>query len=212
MPSTNVNDYPTFREYAARFGADQALWARLGIEWRSDQVCKAARARMKVGERARRGRYGEQVAAEVARATASRAAWETCVREHQRLHAEAEATWAAEKRWTGLKSEIDRRRPTRQPATSTHATVTPAAPWTAAPRPARPAPVTADPLTAHADYLEEQGYPFAAAAERKRIADADHQTRRRQVEAEVARTERQFQTLRRNFGEHYANRHMEDGL
>jgi hypothetical protein len=209
MPSTNVNDYPTFREYAARFGADQALWARLGIEWRTDLACKAARARMRVGERARRGRYGEQLAAEVARATASPAAWAQVAREHERLHAEAEATWAAEKRWTGLKSEINRRRPTRQPATSSRATVTPATPRTPAPRPARPAAVTADPRAAHANYLEEQGYTFAAAAERKRLAEADHQARRRAVEAEVARTQRLFEALARNYGTDYANRYME---
>jgi hypothetical protein len=42
MPSTNVYDYPAFREYAERFGADQASWAKLGIEWRTDDACKEA--------------------------------------------------------------------------------------------------------------------------------------------------------------------------
>jgi hypothetical protein len=205
--SSNVNDYPAYREFAARFGADRALWAKLGIEWRADQACKAARARMTHRDRARRGRYAEQIAIEVQRATASPAAWAEVAREHERLHAEAEARWAAERRWSRLEAEIDRRHSTRQPSTTVRATVTPPRP--APPPSARPTPVAANPLTAHADQLERKGFHFAARDERRRIAEADHQARRREVEEEVARTQRLFETLARSYGTDYASRYLE---
>jgi hypothetical protein len=81
----------------------------------------------------------------------------------------------------------------------------------AAPRPAAPAPVAADPLTKRAARLEREGFVFAAAAERKQLVAADHQARRREVEAEVQKTERLFRTLCRNFGEDYATRYIEGG-
>jgi hypothetical protein len=213
MPSANVNDYPAFREFAARFGPDQASWVKLGIEWRTDEACKAARARMRVGERARPGRYGELLAIEVGRACATRAAWESCAREHERRHAAFEAQLVAERRWTGLRAEIDRRRPnrpTRVPATTIRATVAPTRPAPAA-LPARPVPVVADPRAAHAAHLEAKGFLYAAEAERKRIRDADHQARRRAVEERVAADERLFASLCRNFGDRYAERFMEGG-
>src|SRR5688500_4363439 len=140
MASPNVTDYAAFNEYAARFGPGQASWAKLGIEHRADRACAAERARMTHRDRADRGRYSRQIAAQVARATASRPAWEACVREIERRHADAEAAWAAERRWTGLQAEIERRRPS-PPASNVRAPVAaPAALSPASALPARPVP------------------------------------------------------------------------
>ena len=123
--------------------------------------------------------YGELLALEVARATASPAAWGEA-REHERRHAAAEAEWAAEKHWKGLKSELDRRRLTCSPATTVRATVTPSA---AAPRAAPLAHRAAavGPRETHAAELEQKGLHFTAQAERRAIVEADHGARRRRV-------------------------------
>jgi hypothetical protein len=208
MSRSNVEDYAEFTRRAAE-APGLANDARLTIEWRTDESCRVARARMRVGERARRGRYGELLAVEVARATSSPAAFAAAARETDARLTAAEAQWAAERQWKGLKREIDRRRPTRQPATSGRTTVTPHAP--AAPRPARsPArAAAANPLTAHAEQLEREGLHWAARDERRQIADAEHKARRRRVEAEVARTQKLFEALTRNYGTDYATRYME---
>ena len=100
MPSNNAEEYPAFREYAQRFGADEASWARGGIEWRTEQACKRARAEMRIGERARRGRYAELLVTEVARACSSQFEWQKVVREHQRRLTNYEAELALQKRVT----------------------------------------------------------------------------------------------------------------
>jgi hypothetical protein len=204
MASPNVTDYAAFNDYAARFGADLASWARLGVEHRADLECEAERARATHLDRADRGRYGRLLAVEVARATASRAAWEAVARETEKRHAEAEAVWAAERRWPALQAEIQRRRPGRSPVSSVRADVTPAT-STSTP------PTAIDPFERRVAHLEGEGFHFTARAERRALAQADHAARRRRVEEEVARTERLFQTLARNYGRDYAERYMEEG-
>jgi hypothetical protein len=145
----------------------------------------------------------------VQRACATAAAFAAAARETDARLTAAEAQWAAERQWKGLKREIDRRRLTRQPATSGRTTVTPHAP--AAPRTARsPARAAAvNPLTAHAEQLEREGLHWAARDERRQIADAEHKARRRRVEAEVRQTEQLFRNLRDSYGLDYANRFLE---
>ena len=158
MPSSNVNDYPKFREYAARFGADRALSAKFGVEWRAEQACAAARACMTVGDRARRGRYGEHLEREVLRATSSPGAWAEVAAEADRRFAAAEAERRLRLPWSAPREAIAGRAATRSPAPHIRATITPAPP--AAPAP--PAPAVVDPLLEHADQLEAEGHVFAA--------------------------------------------------
>jgi hypothetical protein len=66
-----------------------------------------------------------------------------------------------------------------------------------------------DPMQRHIAHLEAEGYTFTAERERRSLAAAEHRARRAEVEQEVARTERLFTSLCRNFGEDYATRFME---
>jgi hypothetical protein len=202
---TPPNDYPEFARRAAE-APQLAADARLAIEWRTDEACRAARALMKVGERARRGRYTELLALEVQRACATAATFAAAAREADARLTAAEAQWAAERRWPTPQSAP---RPRSAPASAP--VVLPRRPPADPPRPLQPAATTTDLLTAYADHLEREGFVFAAAAERKRIADADHQARRRAVEEEVASTERIFRRLRDAYGEAAAERYMQEG-
>jgi hypothetical protein len=213
MPSANVEEYPGFREYARRYGADEASWARGGIEWRAEQECKAARVRMRIGERARRGRYAELLALEVARACGSRLEWQKVVREHERRITDFEAELTVQRKWPALKTEM-RKRATR-PAQST----TPTAPTplrrrttpapTPAPAPALP-PAAKHPDLVEADRAEARGDVFTASQLRRQVAEVDHAARRRRVEERVRRDEIMFQRLRDAFGERAAERAMGD--
>lgn len=143
------------------------------------------------------------MAVEVGVATASRAAWEAVAGEAERYLTEGEAALKAERRWPSLQAEIERRRTTRPPVTGRPSvpatpvrqpTRSAAAPLTAPVTP-QPSAAAVHPIERHAAQLEAEGFHFAAQAERRQLAEADHQARRRLVEEEVARTERLFQTL-----------------
>jgi hypothetical protein len=210
MASSNVNDYAEFRKLAARFGGDLASWAAIGIGHRTEQACEAERANLTHMDRADRGRYSRLLAAEVARACASRAAWESVAREAEKRITEFEAALAAERRWPALQAQIQRRRPAGSPASSIRATVAPPAPPSTPARPAQPGPgVVTNPIEQHAADLDAAGLHFSARAELRALAEAEHEARRRRVEQEVSSTQRLFETLVRNYGRDYAERFME---